>query len=120
MTVLASCLISKGHHFELDGQSYSDQGHVCAQQMLLEYARFLLEECGFIDEAGEKLRECIKLVNSDSRAIGLYATLLHTHYKDFGLADKYFRQSIKIDVSNTEAILGYAHFQVRAEYHPSL
>jgi hypothetical protein len=33
-------------------------------QVLLAYGKFLMDECEAHDEAGEKLRECIKLVST--------------------------------------------------------
>lgn len=57
----------------------------------MAYARFLNDDVDSPEEAGEFLRECIKINAGDSRAIASYAKLLHTHYNDVGLADRYFR-----------------------------
>jgi len=87
------------NHDEVEGrQSFESALSQLAQgkegkeryEVLLAYARYLHDDLGCSDEAGGHLRECIKIDAGDTRAIAFYAKLLHNHYKDVGLADRYF------------------------------
>ena len=46
----------------------------------------------------------------DSRAILTYAELLWKHLKDEKLADRYFREAIKLEPNSYEPFLAYARF----------
>jgi Tfp pilus assembly protein PilF len=80
--------------------------------MLLEYARYLSEDREEHGRASDRCREAIKAYPKDPASISLYAHLLWKHHADLALADKYYRQAIKLNPNYVPALLEYARFQL--------
>jgi tetratricopeptide (TPR) repeat protein len=88
----------------------TEQNAAQQYEMRLAAATYFEEEGGDLEAASANCREAIRLNAKDVRGIAQYAGLLVRHHKDWLLADKYFRQAIKMDPHHSEATLGYAAF----------
>jgi Tfp pilus assembly protein PilF len=53
---------------------------------------------------------CVKLNPKDARGIAAYAGMLHQHLHDDALAERYYREAMKLDLRSSSIIIEYANF----------
>ena len=53
---------------------------------------------------------CVKLNPKDARGIAAYAGMLHLHLHDDALAERYYREAMKLDLRSSNIIIEYANF----------
>ena len=53
---------------------------------------------------------CVKLNPKEARGIAAYAGMLHLHLHDDALAERYYREAMKLDLRSSNIIIEYANF----------